>query len=501
MSPRMRRRLPLGLAACFSAVLLPSTLPTSGLPVALAALAGVASLGFFLARLVDRRAALYGVLALSTMPLCFVSTRVAPRDAAAMAASAAAVAGLAVAVFDRRRSGERAAPRAGLALGVAGLVAGGIARGALLGVAVPALAVGLAWALLGRPRPPNRAPADPVADAAGALALLAGAAAVAVALRAGIAGAGAEHPPFDAVLHRLGHGLFPWSGLLPLAAVALLSPPSRGGAHAPLREEAARAVTLAGVAAAFGAHAIAGGRELVPFTAPAIPAAAIALAARDLDRRRRADPGGGLRDATAARAAALAAALLVALLARDLLAAPERALAALVPIQPGPAPASGGAWVRVAASLAATVTVLVAFDRTRPVTPWHAPYLAWPHALAGAFRGYLAVGLCFVQAALTSLAMTTVLRPARAAQLGALPRALALHAAWAFPLAVIAVVWVPLAARDAFHALRRRARLPRGGAVVGAFAIAGAALAWGHFPALLAHVSPRDTRAEAHHDR
>src|SRR6185437_15867922 len=149
--------------------------------------------------------------------------------------------------------------------------------------------------------------------------------------------------------------------------------------------------TLAGAAVAFGAHAIAGGRDLVAFTAPAIPAAAIALAARDLDRRGRADAGGGLRDATAARAVALAAALLTALLARDLLDAPERVLATLAPTQPAHAHATvGGIWVPVAASLVAAVVVLASFDRTRAATPWHAPYLAWPRVLACAFRGYLA---------------------------------------------------------------------------------------------------------------
>ena len=61
-----------------------------------------------------------------------------------------------------------------------------------------------------------------------------------------------------------------------------------------------------------------------------------------------------------------------------------------------------------------------------------------------------------------------------------------------FPLAVIAAVWVPLAARDLFHAVRRRAGLPRGGAVIAAGATAGAMLAFGHYPALLGHLSPRE---------
>ena len=284
------------------------------------------------------------------------------------------------------------------------------------------------------------------------------------------------------MLHRLGHGLFPWSGLLPLAAVALLSPPSRRGHDACAREEAARTLVLVGAAVAFGAHALAGGHGLVPFTAPAIPAAALALAARDLDRRSRADGHGGLRDATTARAVTVAAALLTALLARDLLDVPGRALAAVLPGLPGSSGAAavaGGPWLRVAAIVAVSVPVLVAFDRARPAAPWHALYLAWPRAIAGLWDGHLATALCGLQAMLTSLTLVITLRPARVAHLGALPRSLVLHAVWALPLATIAVVWGPLAARDAIQALRRCAHLPRGGAVVGAAALAGAVLAWG----------------------
>jgi hypothetical protein len=491
----MRRRLPFGLAACSSAVVLLAPLAPSGLSTALAALSGVASLAFFLARLVDRRAALYGALALSTMPLTFAAARLAPRDAWAMAASAAAVAGLGVAVFDGRRNGRRAARTAGLALGAVGLAAGGLSSGALLGVAVPALAIGVAWALLRWSRP---APLDPVADAAGALSLLAGVAAAGLALRHGLSG---EHAPFDAVLQRLGHGLFPWSGLFPLAAVALISPPLRGGSTAAQREEAARVVVLAGASVALVACSIAGGRDPAPFTTPAIPAAAIALAARDLDRRAREERHGGLRDATAARTAALAAAILVALLAHDLLDAPERALAGFAPSKPGAPLVPAAAWLGAAAMLAVTVPLLAAFDRPRRAVPWHAPYVAWSRTLASAFGGYLAVGLCFVQAALSSLALTVALRPARAAQLGPLVRTLALHAAWLFPIAVVAVAWLPLAARDALHGLRRCARIPRGGAVVGAFALAGALLTWGFVPALLSHASPAAARSEVGHGR
>jgi hypothetical protein len=503
VSLRMRRRLPLALATCFGSIVLLSPLASSELDarsrifVAAAALAGAAALAFFLARLVDRRAAAYGVLALSTMPLYFVAARTTPGDAAAMAASSVAVAGLGVAVFDRRRGESRGARLASLVLGLVGLIAGALAHGALLGVAVPALAVGLAWILLARPRIPG-SPGS-LADACGALALVIGGAAVAVAARAGLALTGAGHAPFDAVLHRLGHTLFPWSGLLPLACIALLSPPARRGPLASAREEAGRTVVLMGGVVAFGAHAIGdGGAGAVPFTAPAIVAAALALAAWDLDRPSPTDLHDGLRGAAAARAATISAALLTALLARDLFDVPERALASIAPLHAGSPLVTKGTWVAAAALVVASVPVLVAFDRARPAAPRRAAYLAWPRALVTLWGGHLATGLCAVQATLTSLALAVVLRPGRPAPLGALPRSVVLHASWVFPLAILAVAWVPLGARDALHALRLRARLSRGDLVMGCGALAGALLAWAHYPALLAAREAQPRGAEIH---
>ena len=74
----MRRRLPLATAMLFNAALLLSPLVPRGLVAPFAprgALAGLvcgAALACFLARLLDRRAAAYGVAALTTMPLFFV---------------------------------------------------------------------------------------------------------------------------------------------------------------------------------------------------------------------------------------------------------------------------------------------------------------------------------------------------------------------------------------------------------------------------------------------
>jgi hypothetical protein len=464
--------------------------------IAVAALVAVSALAVLLARLVDRRAAAYGAAALATTPLFFVQARTMLGDAVAMAAWTLAFAGLGVALLDRRahaRHGDRAAPPwfriLAFAIGALGLVAGGLSRGALLGVAAPALGVGAAWAATrGRGR-------DRFADACGALALLTGASAAAISVPE--IGKATSHAPFDAVLHRLGHGAFPWSALLPLVLLALLAPSPRRGIVAAARDDAARALVVACAVTAAAAHALsADGRVAAPFLAPAVLAAAVAIALRDLDRAGApsAAPREGLRDGVAARAAGVASALFVALLAHDLLSEPARALAPIVPLRAGAAIAAPGRVLLVASSALAVVLALVAFDvgGRRATTTTRDRYLAWPRALLATFGGRLATALTAVEATLVSAALALALRPERAAKLGELVRVALRHAWWAFPLVVLGVAWVPLLARDAVRALRRRAGLPRGGAVLVTGALAGAGLAWGHFPALLGTLSPRD---------
>ena len=452
MPPRIRRRLPLVLAAAFSVALILSALASSGLgepyeldaadrarrfaaevlgaralaldtappapppevaagplpaaavalafrllglhvwagrlPMALAALAGVAALAFFLARLFDRRAAAYGVAALVTMPLFFVEARTMLGDAVAMGAAALAFGGLGVAVFDRRRgAGARASGSRRSQSGPSGSWREGSRAGRCSGWGRRRSGWGWRGCCLGRRR-------EAIADAAGALALLGGAAVFAVAIRRSLGSA--AHPAFDAVFHRVGHAIFPWSGLLPVAFVALLSGPARRGAWAAAREEAGRAVVLAGSVSAFAAHALgSGGRDTLPFTSPAILAAALAIAARDLDRR----GTDGLRGIEAARAGGLVAALLTVLLARDLIEVPDRALASIVPLRAGAPLVSGGGWVRAAAAVFAGALALVAFDGGGARI---SAYLAWPRALGRVWGGRLLVGLAAVEATLVS---------------------------------------------------------------------------------------------------
>jgi 4-amino-4-deoxy-L-arabinose transferase-like glycosyltransferase len=117
------------------------------LPLALWALAGVLAVTFALARLVDARAALFGGAALITMPMYLVQGRLILGDAATMGAFALALAGFAVAAFDREDDGRETsfASRAPwLVLGILGTAGAIGSRGLAVG-GTPALAIGLAW--------------------------------------------------------------------------------------------------------------------------------------------------------------------------------------------------------------------------------------------------------------------------------------------------------------------------------------------------------------------
>ena len=101
----------------------------------------------FVARLVDRRAGLFSAIALATMPLFFVQARTMLGDVVTMTSVAAAFGGLLVGAFDRTDQGAEITRGRILwtLVGVGALVSGFYSRGALLGVCVPTLAVGLTW--------------------------------------------------------------------------------------------------------------------------------------------------------------------------------------------------------------------------------------------------------------------------------------------------------------------------------------------------------------------
>jgi len=326
-------------------------------PLALWGLIGVLGTYAFVARLFDRRAGAYAAIALSTMPVYFVQARSMLGEVCAMAGVALAFGGLAVAAFDRDERGPTSVRERGpwLAMGAFGLLVGFESRGGLLGLAVPLLGVGLAWAAarLSLTVPRSSAPdgdkggrparsADPTGDAVGAVSLLAGALIAAMAARAIAAPetkdlslwAGAmfhaqpKYPTFDYYVAAIGHALAPWSAFLPFAfGRLLLAPPARigltegvaagqnGAGALAERESLGRVAVLVGAAVALVAHGYLAARvDYIAFTGPALCAVACAVAIRDFER-----------GAHASIAVGLGTLLLAAVLHHDFHELPEKA--------------------------------------------------------------------------------------------------------------------------------------------------------------------------------
>ena len=193
------------------------------LPLTLWALVGALVLYLGMRRLWDRRAAIYALLALLTMPLYFLQARSLLGDAVTLASFAIAWTGLSVAALAPEQSERQ---RLGFAaLGALGLYAGFWCRGPIVSVAVPALAVG-ASALLVRPVPGRLARGIALgmtllgsgALAVGLVALEQQRASGDYSVWVGSAvAAPAQLPHFAVPLAALMHACFPWSALAPLA--------------------------------------------------------------------------------------------------------------------------------------------------------------------------------------------------------------------------------------------------------------------------------------------
>jgi hypothetical protein len=297
------------------------------LPLALWGLAGVAAIYGAVARLVDRRAGVHVALVTVTTPLYFVQARSMMGDIVAMSAVAMAFSGLTVAVFDRDEAGPTLSPArlAWAALGALGLVAGFYARGALLGVAVPAGGVALAWlAMLAS----GGARFDVLANALGGIGL---ATALGATFMAGSVLAQKDvpnlspwvgamvktqprYPTFDYYIAHIGHAMAPWSAFAPFALGRLfIAPPTRPGALYD-REIGLRVAIVCAAAACFAAHGLLAPRtDLIAFTGPALLAAACGLAIRDYER-----------GAHASIAVAVGTVVLLGVLHHDFHALPEK---------------------------------------------------------------------------------------------------------------------------------------------------------------------------------
>ncbi|HEY4119008.1 MAG TPA: glycosyltransferase family 39 protein [Byssovorax sp.] len=489
------------------------------LPLAVWAFVGAAVMYAFFERLVHRRVGLYAVVALVTMPLVFMQARTMLGDAVTMAAFSMAFFGLAGAAFDD--VGGAPARATWAAVGALGLASGYLSRGAILGVAAPALGVGAAWLVTRRGRSVAR-------DLAGGAALVVGLAALAIGARLFFT-ASSDAPlsrvlgfailkkqpleaTFDLTIRQLGHALFPWSAFVPLAVGRLVRPPpvtadvaSLGAgdpAAARAREAEVRVALLVGSAVAYAAFAFVATRAgNLAFSAPALLAGVAAIAVFDLER-----------GAPSSRSIGVATALLAIVLLADLLHEPDRALACFVvdkPTSPKSFEAEGAALLKIA-TLAFVGLVALAWFEEQPGarTPKeHASISARARRVAVAYgegldelntiwQGNLAFTLVVVEAALVGLAaMVFVGRYAKWAPVLRLPKTFADVGvvAWAVAPALLAAApLVVLGARDGFRALVDVTRTRRGAWVfLGALA-SGGVMSFGYYAELAAQLSPKE---------
>jgi 4-amino-4-deoxy-L-arabinose transferase-like glycosyltransferase len=283
-------------------------------PLAIWGLIGVLATYAFVARLVDRRAGLYAAIALTTMPLYFVQARTMLGDIVTMSALCMAFGGLVVSVFDRDATGPtRVSQRLPwLAMAVVGLAAGFESRGGILGLGTPMTGVGLAWALS---RASGHKLGSTFSDAVGGASLALGLTAVVlgwIALQPDVQSSShllpivsigqqkatdlnywigaavktqSKYPTFDVYIGHLGPALVPWSAFAPFAIGRLFVPPVGRVGFVLERESLTRMALLVGTSVALVLHAfLAIKTDLIAFTAPALIAAACAVAIRDYER-------------------------------------------------------------------------------------------------------------------------------------------------------------------------------------------------------------------------
>ncbi|MCC6644709.1 MAG: glycosyltransferase family 39 protein [Polyangiaceae bacterium] len=477
------------------------------LPLALATAAGLAVTYFWLRRCVSAQAGAWGALVAATTPLIAVQGRTLLGDAVTMTCFISALAGLSVVSFDDRPGRARWA-----VVGALGLAGGLASRGALFGIVVPAAAVGAAGlvARLG-PRPGERP-----APWWGSCVLLAVAAGLAVPVGGALAHAapgpldrwlgsaavvGQKWPTFDVIVQQIGHALFPWSALVPVAFARVLGRAPGDDPAEASREDRARLVLALGAAFAVAAHALAMPIiGAVPFVAPYAVAAVIALSMLDVARGRH-----------TSRAVVLIAALLLLVLSLDLARMPEKGLAPYGIAQataPDAWRADGGALAR-ASAVVVGLGLLLAFadgapprplDRARPLldrlTAWREVDEIFDE-LGRVWKGNLTFSAVMLEAmlvgfgALLFFAERFSLRLSLRDALSQESKRILLNAWWALPLAVTGGLFVALTAKKLFDAALAATGTCRGKAALLAGAAGASVMTLAYHPALASRLSPR----------
>jgi 4-amino-4-deoxy-L-arabinose transferase-like glycosyltransferase len=472
------------------------------LPLALWGLVGVVATYLLVSRLADRAAAAFSSLALVTMPLYFLHARTMLGDIVTMAAIAIAVAGFAVAAFDR----ESNTLRRGLALLAAGIgVAAGFgARGAIIGVAVPALGVGLTWLLL--PKPPRSK--DTFGNAAGTIALVVGAVALFLGVRAlmksaadpaqfsALIGSSLQtqraYPTFESVIHQLGHALFPWSAFIPLAVGRVLGAPHGVSGPAQERETALRVTLLIVSALAFGAYATLTPKlGVLPFSAVFALAAICGIALRDFER-----------GAPGSRVAAMGFTALLVLFYYDFKNFPEKGLSAFVvesPRFPDSFKKPGDRFLKASLGVAVTLFFASFAEQTDPKAKRFelAEYLRWPKALRTLWAGNLWFVFLVAEAALCGYAVLAYASHVhfhwkQFQTLGPVPRLVAQVGWIALPLVTFLLPPLVMLARDAARIFYLYVPVSRAAGATLGIVLGGLTLSFGYYPALAAQISPKE---------
>jgi len=467
------------------------------LPMALWGLLGIVATYLVVARLVDRVAAAFAVIALSTMPMYFLGARTMLGDIVTMSGLAVAVAGLSIAIFD-----DRPGPMARSAwafFGVLGMAAGFGARGVLLGVALPAVSVGLAW-LLRR----GSGSVDRLGGIFAGLALLLGVVGTVLGVRALLTVPDHEFSRLlgttidrhkttqahDAIVLELGHALFPWSAVAPFALGRMLRSPI-GVEGSAFEREASGRVTFALVSVlCYGAYtAVAPLLGVLPFSGVFALAALIAVMLRDFER-----------GAPASRTLALGVAAFLVLLVDDFKNFPEKGLGAFV-VEGAKFPESfkdAGFTIQLVGAVAGAALFGLFFierDEGQPVFE-RAEHRKYYVALRHSYEGNIAFGLLALEVSLAALAIATVISDhfTHWAQIDsmALPaRQVAKVGFLALPV-VIALPSIVMLVRDACRVALRRLKASRATAAGLAIAAFGAALSFGYYPLLARQISPKE---------
>ncbi|HEX3776126.1 MAG TPA: glycosyltransferase family 39 protein [Polyangiaceae bacterium] len=500
------------------------------LPLALWGAIGLCAIYVLVRRLSDRKSALYSVLVLATMPLYFLQARTMLGDIVTMAGLALALCGTGLAVFDRQESGQVAASRfVALGVGVLGMVSALLSRGVLVGVALPAFGVGACWLVLGAGGVTRR---ESFGDAIGVASLAIG---VVFGVLGGRALAHAPEsagafslwlgsavnrprvlPTFDVMILQLGHALFPWSALLPVAFGALLAEPPLEPGAAREREAALRMLALVVPGAALAVYGFAAPVfGPLPFGATAALAIAPALFIRDFERGRK-----------LSRAASMVVVAFAILLYFDFRNFPEKGLSAFCVADvrfPDSFRAKGDRILETCTMIfCAAFFFLLQENSSHEDERFDArEYRRWPRELRELWAGNLQFALMVLEAALVGICVLGAIsdhlfHAGKFEALSATSREVALSCAIGLPLLVFSPTLLTLI-RDAFRTLfdpelgslfpGALARFFAGGLSRGRAALFvcvgfGLALSLGYYPLLTAQISPKQVfdayRREAH---